>query len=102
MWWNPPTGANQAHVQAKATATGLPVLATRSGGADYVLESGDGVLVPARDPDALASGLVSVKNLAAASDASAIRARCLDRFSGAVVVEQLVRLYEESSELKPS
>jgi len=43
----------------EAMASGLAVVATRSGGPQEVLESdGSGILVPIEDPDALAEGLV--------------------------------------------
>lgn len=48
----------------QAMATGLPVVATRSGGPEEIVRDGvDGYLVPPRDPGALADGIRSVLSL---------------------------------------
>lgn len=48
------------NVLVEALACGRPVLATPVGGIPEVVDAGSGVLVPARDPAALARGLVAV------------------------------------------
>lgn len=54
-------GFSLATVQA--LATGLPIVATRSGGPEEILEgSGAGLLVPPDDPAALAAALIALSN----------------------------------------
>jgi len=47
-------------VMAEAVACGLPVVATRSGGAEYILGEGSPFLVEPREPEALADKILAV------------------------------------------
>ncbi|MEQ1857782.1 MAG: glycosyltransferase [Longimicrobiales bacterium] len=84
-------------VTVQAMATGLPVVATRCGGPEQIVgDSGGAVLVPPRDPDALAAALLDVlarpdlgKRLGAAG-----RARAAEAFSVERMVSRYVELYE--------
>lgn len=80
-------------VAAEALMAGLPVIATRCGGPECIVTEGDGVLVPPRDPQSLASAMDHIaKNLSEYSP-HAIAERARSRFSGAAVAEQLTHLY---------
>lgn len=60
----------------EAMACGIPVVATRSGGPEEILEGESGLLVPAGDPESLALAIervISSKELAASMTARAIR-----------------------------
>jgi glycosyltransferase involved in cell wall biosynthesis len=77
----------------EALATGLPALATRSGGPDDIVGSGDGLLVPPEDEAALADGLAALARSLDEYDRPAIAARAAERFSPASVAWRLVSVY---------
>ena len=80
----------------EAQAAGLPVVVCRTGGLPEIVQHGrNGLLVPPRDPGALARAVLSLV------DDTELRRRLADtarqdagRFSIAATVEQYVRLYE--------
>jgi len=79
----------------EAMATGLPVVATRSGGPEDIVLPDDGVLVTADDPRALADGIEALIAKRADYDSRAIAARAHRRFSPEAVGARLIRLYAE-------
>jgi hypothetical protein len=84
-------GFSLATVQAMAT--GLPVVATRCGGPEEILEDGvTGRLVSVDDPMSLADGILEVLSLPDRGEAlgKAARERAVSRFS----VDTMVRQYE--------
>lgn len=89
-------------VYVEALACGRPVVATRSGGPEGIVGAGDGVLVPVRDPAALADALDFVRRNAATYDAAAIRARCVARFGREAVVSRLEAVYRRVVTARPA
>ncbi|TDB38771.1 MAG: glycosyltransferase family 4 protein [Actinobacteria bacterium] len=81
-------------VLIEALATGLPVVATRSGGPDGIVAEGDGVLVTADDVDALFAGLRDAIERLDTFDSAAIAARAAARYSPQAVGGMLVSVYE--------
>lgn len=82
----------------EAMATGLPVVATRSGGPQEVIEPDEsGVLVPIEDPDALAQALLATlaNPEKRARLGAAARARVVEAFSLDAVLRQYAQLYEK-------
>ena len=80
----------------EAMASGLAVVATRSGGPQEVIEPGrSGVLVPIENPQALAEGLVRTLGDAGLRTrlGSAARERVVESFSLASVLKQYATLY---------
>jgi glycosyltransferase involved in cell wall biosynthesis len=78
-------------------AAGLPVLATAVGGTPEIVDANSGLLVPARDPGALAEAIVA---LARDPDrrqrlGQAARARVLDSFTIDRMVASYRQVYEE-------
>ncbi|MBZ0282416.1 MAG: glycosyltransferase [Anaerolineae bacterium] len=86
----------------EAFASGRPVVATRSGGADALIDENNGLLVPAGDVDTLSAALRTMTETYARYDAEAIRADCLSRYSEAVIVRQLEAIYESVGVTDPA
>jgi L-malate glycosyltransferase len=81
-----------------AMAFGRPVVATAAGGIPEAVEDGKtGLLVPPRDPRALADALHALLTDEARARAmgAAGRQRFLDRFSAAHMVEETLKTYDE-------
>ena len=81
----------------EAAAAGTPAVASRVGGVPEVVTPETGILVPAGDPEAMASALVvlgSDRELRARLGANA-RARAFRRHSAARLVTDVDALYDE-------
>lgn len=88
-------------VAAEALMAGVPVVATRCGGPECIVEEGDGVLVQPKQPDELAKAMVKVGQNLVAYNPKQIAARAKVRFSGPAIANRLTAEYESvlSSEL---
>lgn len=82
-------------VYAEALACGKPIIATRSGGADYIVTKNNGLLTEVGNPLQLAEAMDAMRNTYSSYDPQAIREDFLARFSSAAISKQLYRLYEE-------
>ena len=82
-------------VAAEALMAGVPVVATRCGGPECIVEEGDGRLVPPWEPEALAQAMAEVAESATKVDRQAIAERAKARFSGEAVARQLTAVYED-------
>jgi glycosyltransferase involved in cell wall biosynthesis len=86
-------------VAVEALASGLPVVATDSGGVTEILGSNAdevGAIVAIDDPAALAEGIVTTLERRATFDAAALRASVERRFGAAYVAERLLVVYREA------
>ncbi|MFN0198413.1 MAG: glycosyltransferase [Planctomycetaceae bacterium] len=81
-------------VLIEAMACGKPVIATRCGGPECFVNESCGILVPPRDPTALASAMRSCADDYLRYPALKISHDCLHRFSGEAVVRQLHEVYD--------
>ncbi len=92
-------------VAAEALATGLPIVATDSGGVTEILGPEPeqlGALVPRGDPDALATAILSTLERRQTFDPWRLRRWVEEHYGARVVAEKLVELYAEVLETTPS
>lgn len=88
-------------VLVEALACGTPVVATRCGGPEDVVNDQVGVLVPPEDPEALARGIEQVLNRGTSYDPNKLRAYALENFGVEAVGRRLAGLYREAVESFP-
>lgn len=79
-------------VVIEALATGLPVIATRSGGPEEILAQQDGMLIPPGDEQSLANALWIARTRKSAS-ADLLRASVRNRYDYSVIGERLKAVY---------
>ena len=81
-------------VLVEALACGTPVVATRCGGPEEIVNDQVGVLVPPEDPEALARGIEHVLEHGADYDPARLRAHALENFGLDSVGRRLKDLYQ--------
>lgn len=81
-------------VLIEALALGKPVIATRCGGPESIVNDGNGILVPVNDVSAMAQAMQNLFRHRAEYDPIAIRADCEKRFSEQAVVKELIKEYQ--------
>jgi|SRR5690554_367628 len=81
-------------VAAEALMAGLPVVATRCGGPECIVEEGDGLLVPPKDPEALFKAMSEIMEDLPRYDPQLIAHRARERFSSNAVARKLSDEYE--------
>jgi glycosyltransferase involved in cell wall biosynthesis len=77
----------------EAMACGVPVVATRSGGPEEILQGGAGILVPTRDPEALARAIEDVS--ASPELAGSLTAAAMKRVHEEYSLARMLSRYEE-------
>lgn len=82
-------------VYAEAIASGKPVIATRCGGPEYIVNDNNGVLVDVGDIAGLSQAMRFMAEHLGGYDAQTIRQDFEQRFSRIAVVRQLCALYEK-------
>jgi len=85
-------------VLTEALACGTPVVATRCGGPEDIVNDQAGVLVPPDDPEALACGIEHVLDRRADYNPAQLRAYALDNFGLQTVGRRILNLYSEALE----
>lgn len=86
-------------VYIEALACGKPVIATRCGGPESIVNDINGILVSIDNPEELADAMIRMMNEYKNFDQGAIRNDFLKRFSKTVVVEKYIDIYNEISRL---
>ena len=79
----------------EALSQGLPVIATRCGGPESIVNESNGLLVPVGDVQALAGALVSLYENRSRYDAQTLRADCLNEFGEKAVIGRITAVYEK-------
>lgn len=82
-------------VLIEALALGRPVIATKCGGPESIVEPEDGYLVTPGDPDEMAGALKNMYAAHKSFDARAIRSRCKVRFGEELMVRKYTELYKD-------
>jgi glycosyltransferase involved in cell wall biosynthesis len=83
-------------VLIEALACGTPVVATRCGGPEDIVNDRVGVLVPPANPELLARGIEGVLDRRESFDPEKLRTYALENFGSEVVGRRLSALYEEA------
>ena len=83
-------------VVAEALATGLPVVATRSGGPESIVRSGDGILVPVGDVTALAEAMSEIRRRRTEFSPQRLREACAARYSPNAIAARLIQIYRDA------
>ncbi|PZA00694.1 glycosyltransferase family 4 protein [Gammaproteobacteria bacterium 2W06] len=82
-------------VAAEALMAGVPVIATRCGGPECIVEGDDGLLVPPGDIKMLGQAMYQMAEEIHTIDNKAIADRARARFSGQAVANQLDQIYKQ-------
>jgi len=82
-------------IAAEALACGRPVVATRSGGPEDIVDDGQGFLVPPRDADTLSSALISALGRTGIDDPGKIAESARLRFSPEIVAKKIIDVYRK-------
>jgi len=81
-------------VVGEAMACGKPVISTRCGGPEFIVNAENGVLVDVADPQALAGAMADFIEDRVSFDPRKVRASVVDRFSPAAFVRNITAVYE--------
>jgi glycosyltransferase involved in cell wall biosynthesis len=81
-------------VLIEVLAVGKPVVATKCGGPEDIVNQDNGILVPTKDVHALAEAMYNIYLNINKYDASLIRNDCISRFGKDSFVEKLRHIYK--------
>lgn len=84
-------------VVAEAMSCGTPVIATRAGGPEFIIEPGTGILVPTDDAAALAAALIRLMREPGIVNGAAARASIVSRFGRGAFLRELGNVYARVS-----
>ncbi|MDW0110765.1 glycosyltransferase [Sporosarcina aquimarina] len=86
-------------VALEAMASGTPVVASDVGGLTYLLADGAGVLVPPKDAEALAAGLLQVLSSETPANEEK-RKKLVHEHSYEMIVNKLLKIYEDAAKTR--
>ncbi len=80
-------------VLIEAMATGLPVIATRSGGPDFIVDPSNGILIDPEDVSQLTEAMLQMMQQYDDFDPMAIRSQAMERYGERKVMERYNQLF---------
>jgi L-malate glycosyltransferase len=80
-------------VVIEAQACGKPVISTRCGGPEELIDDKNGMLVPVHDAESLAGAMMQVYNKQEVYNAELIRENCIRQYGQQAVAEKLISVY---------
>ena len=83
-------------VLIEALAQGLPLIATRCGGPEDIINKDNGLLVPINDVDRLAEAMFSIYNNYEKYDPEKLREHCKEEYSEKSISLKLIEIYQET------
>lgn len=81
-------------VYIEALSQGIPVIATRCGGAESIVSSRNGCLVDVDDIEALSAAIVHMRDHAQEFPGTRLRLECLDEFGEDAVIGKLIEIFQ--------
>lgn len=84
-------------VLIEALSSGIPIIATASGGPDLIVTAENGLLVQPENPTQFAEAMTVLYTQYDRYNEDQIRQDCIQRFSKAAIVKQITELYKEST-----
>ncbi|GIM30256.1 glycosyl transferase family 1 [Clostridium polyendosporum] len=79
----------------EALACGKPIIATKTGGPDGIVNKGNGFLVEVEDIEGLSIAMKKIIDNISCYDAELIRTDCIKRFSEKAVITQFEQVYKD-------
>lgn len=77
----------------EALASGKPIIATKCGGPESIVNEDNGRLVPVENVEALSDAMEAMKENYTSYNQEQIRKQCIERFSEQAIIEQLTNIY---------
>jgi L-malate glycosyltransferase len=82
-------------VVVEALSSGLPVIATRCGGPEEIINKDNGLLIEKENPEELAKAIVFLSENMTSYDRDRIRKYALDKYGHKAFVKTITRLYKD-------
>jgi glycosyltransferase involved in cell wall biosynthesis len=87
-------------VVIEALSRGLPVVATRSGGPEYIVNNDNGIVVSPGDPDALAAAIIRIAHEYDRFDRYKIQQEILAGFGSGRFLATMQKIYNEVTKVE--
>ena len=82
-------------VYVEALACGKPIIGTKNGGAEYIINSGNGLIVDKKDEYALKDALSCLKENINQYNSETIKEECRKKYSRKVIANKIIEEYKE-------
>ena len=85
-------------VYIEALASGKPIIGTYNGGAEDIINKGNGLLVKVNDIDELGKAMYSMTKNISSYDSEKIRSECIEKYSKKKIINEILKLYSDVME----